>query len=282
MNRRIRTIVLIAAATALLATFTHGTHRASSVESVHAAGVASQRAPVDWNWQGNVEPGLSIEIKGINGWIVAEPSSGSAVEIVAVKRARRSDPDGVTIQVVEHEGGITVCAVYPSPRFGRANECAPGEGGRMKTGKNDVNVDFTVRVPSGIRFIGRTVNGRIEAEAISRVEAHTINGDLELATGGYAWGATVNGSIEVSMGSADWNDTLELKTVNGSIDVVLPTAANSAVQAKTINGTISTEFPIDIHRGRFIGSSMNGTLGEGGRLLHLNTVNGSIALRRGD
>jgi hypothetical protein len=44
---------------------------------------------------------------------------------VATKHGRRSDPAEVEIEVVEHAGGVTICAVYPSPGS-RPNECRQG------------------------------------------------------------------------------------------------------------------------------------------------------------
>ena len=119
------------------------------------------------------------------------------VEVLAGKHARRSDPQEVDIQVVEHDEGVTICAVYPSGSRHRSNECKPGEGGGMST-RSDVTVDFEARVPSGVKFIGRTINGNIEAEPLlSEVEARTVNGTIRVSTAGYAQARTVNGSIRL-------------------------------------------------------------------------------------
>src|SRR3989441_7522539 len=68
---------------------------------------AAQR---EFHWKGTVAPGKAIEIKGVNGDVRASAGSGD-VEVTAVKRARKSDPDEVKIEVVQHEGGVTICAV---------------------------------------------------------------------------------------------------------------------------------------------------------------------------
>src|SRR5438445_11702574 len=68
----------------------------------------------EFHWNGKVAPGKSIEIKGVNGDVRAVASSGGGdVEVSAVKHAHRSDPDDVKIEVVPHEDGVTICAVYP-------------------------------------------------------------------------------------------------------------------------------------------------------------------------
>jgi hypothetical protein len=234
----------------------------------------------EFRWRGVVAPGRGIEIKGVNGDIQAEAAPGNEVEVFAIKRGRRSDPSQVKIEVIEHEDGVTICAVYPSDNPNRPNVCQPGKGGRMNVRNNDVQVNFTVRLPSGVRFIGRTVNGGIEATSIeSDAEAHTVNGSIRVSAAGYVQAGTVNGSITASLGSANWTGTLEFETVNGSITLDLPAGTNTHVRAQTVNGDISTDFPLTVH-GRFNSRQVNGTIGSGGRDLELETVNGSIRLRR--
>jgi hypothetical protein len=232
-----------------------------------------------FRWQGRVAAGAAVEIKGVNGGIHAQPASGTDVEVTAVKRARRSNPDEVEIKVVEHAGGVTICAVYPS-REGRPNECMPGNAGRMNTRDNDVNVEFEVRVPAGVRFVGRTVNGGIQARNLpSDAEAYTVNGGIEIESGGVARGETVNGGIHATLGRADWQGELTLKTVNGGIHLVLPTGLNAELKAETVNGEITTDFPLTV-QGRFSKRRISGTIGAGGRQLELETVNGGIELKR--
>src|SRR5213080_5296998 len=124
-----------------------------------AAGLAlaPRAAPAqgEFHWKGKVAPGKAIEIKGVNGDVRAVAGSGD-VEVTAVKHARRSDPAEVKIEVVQDEDGVTICAVYPSDGR-RENRCEAGEGGHMDVRDNDVVVDFTVRVPASVRFVGKTV-----------------------------------------------------------------------------------------------------------------------------
>jgi hypothetical protein len=92
--------------------------------------LAPMARPSDFNWHGRIAPGQSVEIKGVNGAIRAERSTGTEVTVEAVKSGRHSDPNSVTVQAVPHADGVTICAVYPSSDWGRPNECQPGSGGR--------------------------------------------------------------------------------------------------------------------------------------------------------
>lgn len=235
--------------------------------------------PSDFNWHGRLAPGQSIEIKGVNGDIRADRASGGEVIVDAVKSGRHSDPNSVSIQVVPHSGGVTVCAVYPSS-WGRPNECRPGSEGRMNVNNNDVKVEFTVHVPAGVHFTGKTVNGEIEATSLEGdVRAHTVNGKVRISTTGWAEAKTVNGSIHARIGQGATSSPLEFHTVNGGIDLELPASVNASVHAATVNGHISTDFPLMI-RGRFTGREITGEIGQGGPELSLKTVNGSIDLHR--
>ena len=241
---------------------------------------AAQSSRDEFRWQGQIQPGQNVEVRGVNGGIEASPSSSGQVEIIAIKTGRKSDPREVRIVVVPHAAGVTICAVYPDVD-GEPNECRP-EGGRNSTRDNDVNVQFTVRVPAGASFTGRTVNGGIEARDLDgRVSLHTVNGDVQINTASYASVKTVNGSITARLGRADWQDSLEMKTVNGSITLHLPGTVATDVSAKTVSGQILSDFPITIREaGR---RSLKGTIGGGGgRALALETVNGTITLKSGD
>jgi len=232
----------------------------------------------EFHWKGKVASGKAIEIKGVNGDVRAVAGSGD-VEVTAVKHARRSDPGEVKIEVVQHEDGVTICAVYPSDGR-RENTCEARDGGHMNVHDNDVTVDFTVRVPADVRFVGTTVNGEVEAANLaSDVQANTVNGSIRISTSGYAEAQTVNGSIVASMGRATWTDALDFRTVNGAITLDLPANLSTEVRASTVNGDIQTDFPLMV-RGRLGPRSLRGTIGSGGRRLALETVNGSIRLRK--
>lgn len=245
---------------------------------IAASAAAAQE---EWSWRSRVAAGRTVEIKGVNGDVSAVFASGNEVRVTAVKRARRSDPEDVKIEVVEHGDGVTICAVYPTPRRSRhENACAPGDEGHMNTENNDVQVTFTVYLPAGVRLSANTVNGDIEAAQLrSDLEATTVNGSIRLSTSGIAEATTVNGSITAAMGRADWTGALQFQTVNGGIALDLPRELNTEVTAHTVNGDIQTDYPLMV-QGRISPRRLRGTIGSGGRSLMLETVNGSIALRK--
>lgn len=242
------------------------------VHSPHADRVAT----VDEFWSGVIARGKAIEIRGINGDVQAQPTDGELVEVRIEKRSRRSAARQVRVEIVEHDGGVTLCAVYPTPRDERENYCAPGSGGRLNSRNNDVRVNFIVSVPEGVKFIAHTVNGEIDATNLrSDAEAETVNGDIRLTTTGFGKASTVNGSIFASVDQI--GNGLDFETVNGNITLRLPEDGNADIEGVTVSGSISSDFPISI-TGTLGPKQMRGTLGAGGPEITLETVTGNIRL----
>jgi hypothetical protein len=243
-------------------------------------GVCDAAAQTDFQWHGQLGAGQTIEIKGINGDVRASASSSGEAGVTATRTARRSNPADVRIEVVPHAGGVTICAVYPNVPGREPNRCEPGGAGGSNTRDNDTVVHFDVRVPYGVGFIGRTVNGEINGESLQGdAEAHTVNGSVRLATTGSAVANTVNGSMNVTMGRADWPNGASFKTVNGGITLTLPSVFDAELTANTLNGSIAADFPITVI-GQMTPRRLRGRIGNGGHELNLSTVNGSIRLIR--
>lgn len=233
----------------------------------------------DFEWRGALDGGDAVEVRGINGRIEAVEASGNRVAVTAEKReGRKGNVEDVTFDVVEHAGGVTICAMYPTRPGKRENRCAPGDS-RLNNHDNDTRVDFRIEVPAGVNLVAGTVNGDIDVRRIAGdVRASTVNGDVNVESGGNAEGSTVNGSIRATM-ETDLRSDLEFNTVNGSVTVALPSGANADVEASTVNGSMASDFPLTV-QGRFSNRRMRGTIGDGGHRLRLETVNGGIEIRR--
>lgn len=247
---------------------------ALSATAIAAGTLAAQ----DFRWHGAIASGKTLEVRGISGRVRAMRASGSEAEVTATKRAgRRGNPDDVEIKTVEDNEGVLVCAVYPSRRG--TSDCRRS-GGNNDMRDTDVEVNFEVKVPAGVNFVGQTVNGDVEAtELPADAEVSTVNGDVEVTAAGTARAETVNGSVTATVGKSAWNGTLEFSTVNGGIRVTLPADIDADVDASTVNGSIDSDFPITM-QGRMRRQEFHGRIGKGGRGLKLSTVNGGIELRK--
>jgi hypothetical protein len=236
----------------------------------------------DFRWSGTLAAGKTIEVRDVNGSITATPASGNTIEVTAQKRAGRGGrPELVEIRAEERDDRVVICTVYPSQRDSEGCRGGGERRGRNNDDVDNVSVHFTVRVPSNIRFEGKTVNGDVTATGLAAdAEVATVNGDVEVSTRGVAEASSVNGNVSATLGRSDWTGPVEFSSVNGTVTVTLPSNASAEVRASTVNGGIESDFPLTI-TGKFGPRNMNGTIGSGGPRLSLSSVNGSIALKRG-
>lgn len=233
----------------------------------------------DFRWTGTLSAGKTLEVSAVNGSLSATPASGNQIEVTAVKRGRLSDPASVEIKVEETAAGVTICTIYPQHQGSSCHNQRRTDAHKGDH-KNDVSVAFEVRVPAAVRFEGHVVNGDARAMNLrSDVRISTVNGDVDVSSSGFAEASTVNGDVTATVGRADWAGSAKYSTVNGSVTVTLPASLNAEVRASTVNGGINTDFPLQV-QGRFGPRSVRGTIGTGGRTLSLETVNGSIAIRK--
>jgi DUF4097 and DUF4098 domain-containing protein YvlB len=233
----------------------------------------------DFHWTGKLAPDQTVEIKNFNGKIEAHgDSSTDQIEVTAEKIGPNADQ--VRIEVVPHAEGITICAIYPGGSTGATTgPCEPGQKWHVNSHNAKVKVNFTVHLPSNLRFAADSVNGAITAEDMGRfVRAESVNGSVRVSTKQWAELSSVNGSIEGSMGAADWTGTLKISTVNGSIDLKMPAEFNADVHFSSVNGHLNSDFPLTVN-GSLSGHRLEGRIGNGGRKLILDTVNGSVRLK---
>lgn len=256
-----------------------------SVGLLVSAPRGSLAAPAkEFSWQGPIAAGHTLDLRGIHGPIHAVRAAGREALVRATKKHRHLDPDVVRIETHEDEGDVYFCAIYPGHTAGSPNPCTSirGRDNRSRRDENraPVLVEWRVEVPAGVRFVARTVNGDIEIDELAGpVEVATVNGSVELATRGVAEATTVNGSIEARMGAGRLPHDLSFRTVNGSVVLLLDDGIGAAVRAESLNGEFESDFPVTVE-GRLHRNRVRGTIGGGGPLLSMATVNGSIELRR--
>jgi hypothetical protein len=242
-------------------------------------GGTAQDNPFRWN--GKMEAGQTLEVKGISGDIRAELSSGNTAEVVAEKRGRSSDFDRVEVRVVKEGDGITICAVYRPDE--NPDGCDMRDGGHRGHSDNiRVSVDYVVKLPAGVDFVGNTVSGDVDVKDVrSDVKASSVSGNVSVSTTGTGWGSTVSGDIDVEMASLDWKE-MDFKTVSGDITLRLPSAFAANVDFESLSGDIDSDFDLTLkgrQSRRWVGAHVQATIGDGGdRSLTLKTVSGDVRL----
>lgn len=236
----------------------------------------------DFNWSARIPAGQWLHIRNINGEITVDRANGNEVEVVATKRASRNgDLSRVRIEAKHIGNGALICAIWGAETTCDERGYHDSRRGRDNDGNDNgnVEVDFIVRLPAGVRANVSSVNGDVRVMgATAEVIAETVNGDVDASTSmGPVRAETVNGDITVRMDALEGNENLEFETVNGSITAYVPATFQGDVELETVNGSLTTDFPITV-QGRFDPRHMRATIGSGGRSLKLSTVNGNVRL----
>lgn len=271
--------------TTFLRTFAVGTVALATLAAPAAAQRQEQQA---LEWTGRLAPGKSVIVRNLNGEISVSPSTDGRASIIATKSWRRGRPEQVRVElrrVGGEDGTVIACAFWNEGASCDEDEYRGGRNRKWNwnddDGPGDVSVRFEVRLPKGVPFVTSSINGGIAIDgATSRVDAETVNGSISARTsGGPVRARTVNGALDVVMGGGLTED-LEFETVNGGISLTIPEGLDADLSMKTVNGTVQTDFPVTL-TGRINPKKLNATLGKGGRRLSLETVNGSVRLRKG-
>lgn len=287
------------------------------------AALLSQAAPAaaqqDFRWSGRLARGEQISVRGIVGDIRAEPTSGSEVVVTAVRRGRGARD--VRIETVRRAEGVVICAIWPRNDDDRGwrgrrdhdedngdrepNDACNRSGGGS-TRDNDASVDFTVRVPAGVRVSLGTVSGDVYATGLhSPVRAASVSGDVHVSSDGPVEATSVSGDVDATLGRIA-GQSLRFTSVSGDVTLRVPSGLDADFRAHTLSGSIDSDFPLTIGRGGDrprgrdrdrdddddddgygparvrvrIGQNASGRLGRGGPDLTVNTVSGDIALVR--
>ena len=130
-----------------------------------------------FTWSEKVAPGQWLRVYGNNGRIQVTEATGDAAEVVGEKELRRGKPEDIAFEVRKTSDGVTICAII-------ADEECEDEGvrhrGRWNDDYNGRRVNFTVRVPKGVKVGVGSGNGDVAVSgATAEVRAASGNGNSQ-------------------------------------------------------------------------------------------------------
>lgn len=106
----------------------------------------------------------------------------------------------------------------------------------------------------------------------------TTNGGVSLnEVAGHIVGRTANGGVNVRLSGARWDGAgLDVETTNGGVSLAVPRDYSAALEVSTVNGGLRSDIPVTLPDGRR--HEIRTTLGSGGPLIKVRTVNGGVKL----
>ena len=213
---------------------------------------AAGRISVDSGTNGGVQ---------VKGWSRADVLVRARIETWA---PTESEAKGMQSQVNVQTAGAQIRA--SAPDFGH---------------NRGYSVTFEVFVPQRADVSAKAHNGGISIQDVhGSIAFDTTNGGVKLARlGGSVKGQTVNGGVTVELTGAQWDgDELQVATTNGGVNLQVPANFSARLETSTVNGGFQSELDGTV-KGN-IGKNMSMTLGSGGPLIKVSTVNGGIHVRK--
>jgi DUF4097 and DUF4098 domain-containing protein YvlB len=211
-----------------------------------------------------------VELDNINGAVHISSWDRNEVKVDAVKYADTKERlDEAKIEVDAGKESISIRTKYPNHdntwNWGSHN--------------NPAGVEYTLTVPRNARLDEiKLINGSLDIAGVGgEVRASCINGGLDAQDlVGRAELSTVNGRLVAKFGHVE-RQSIELNSVNGSVDLTIPSDSNAEVEASTVSGGLDNDFGLHVNH-HFVGHDLRGELGSGGAHIKLSNVNGRVEI----
>lgn len=192
-----------------------------------------------------------FRLEGINGTItVTGVSTGQTVTVRGEKRVEASSQSSANaglerldVEVTETATAVVARTIQPT----------------VSDGRNYI-VDYQITVPEKLAILINTVNGEV---TIRDIEASTTI-------------AMVNGVVNAEVDIED-DDVIDIASVNGTIDLRIPTDTSAELAASGVNVAISV-VNLQLENEVRTPTSVTGTLGDGEGTIGITLVNGTITI----
>jgi len=217
------------------------------------------------------DKGGTISLSNVNGNVTISACDCSQVQLTAnISASDQQTRDRITVKIKASDSQLSIKTKYAKQQRGSHDR------------NNHSEVVYTLSVPNSVNLNEiELVNGDLKISGVTgQFNAELVNG--ELISDGMTSStdvSMVNGDMELSFDNLNNAKKIKLNSVNGDIVVNLPSDANVKVSAETVSGKISNDFGLQINRGRYVGSDMSGTIGDGSVRLSMENVNGKIKLK---
>ncbi len=217
----------------------------------------------------------TVKAANINGSIKITTWDSPQVRLIAVKSSKNPEAlKFVDVKVESTDSDFSVRVDYKKD---------DEYGDRKRRDMDDLKVEFELTVPSTAVLDGiTTVNGDVSiAGPVGNTKATTVNGTVRATNlGGAATLTTVNGTVEADFDQLLQGSDINLTTVNGQVNLVLPSDANATIKATSLSGSIKNDFGLPVKKGEFVGRDMHGMIGSGDVKIKMSSVSGGLSVNR--
>lgn len=213
-----------------------------------------------------LNPGASVSVSGMNGFVRTETWDGNTAQIdILIRAADRRSLECRPTTVNSAPDSLVI-------KSESIRECQ-GSSGRIRH-------EVTLKLPRNINMKVSGVNGEVAVGPITgEIALSGINGKVTAAQAGQATNISgINGGVSVSLLKIS-ESGLKVSGINGGVTISLPADLNADVDVRGVNGGIDTDLPIKV-QGEVRRGQLTGTLGSGGPKLAVSGINGGVQLKR--
>lgn len=217
-----------------------------------------------------------VSVSNINGSITVEAWDKNEVKLEAVKTADSKET------LAEVEIRIDAKPDYFCVEADYGNWKNRGPKGDWRQGKR-MEVEFRLTVPRGaILNEIETVNGSVTVSNFTnQTKVSAVNGQVTATNlRGAANLSTVNGTVTADFDRLEPGTRISLETVNGQVDLAVPSDSNATFRADSVNGNITNDFGLRVRKGKYVGRDLYSKVGTGDVQVKLSSVNGGLTIGR--
>jgi len=222
-----------------------------------------------WERHFELPPGGHVSVVNVHGSVLVEGWDRAEVEATVAMRSEvpTDQLDDVQVAVEARPGGVAFHTLYPSGL------------------DTPIRVDYRLRVPRQVRLDElSTLEGDIVVHDVEgSMETHNLHGDIEgINVSGSIVAHALTGNILVSLRALpNPRLPLQLATINGNVDLVMPPQANANLELSTVAGNIVGDYPFQVSSVPG-DSTRRAQVGAGGVRVELRTVRGNIRVGQRD
>lgn len=217
-----------------------------------------------------LEPGGTLRLKNFSGRVTIIGTERSEIVIDAVRRAPQSRLDRIKLDIQSSGSSVTVDANRRDRSWWD-----------FASGNNVVETDFDIKVPRRTRLEVDVFSSPVTVTGVDGPhKMHGFSSALVLndVTGSLR-AHTFSGSVTIREKNWDPDQTIDVDTFSGHIEVHVPDNARGTVHFNSFSGRLNSEMPLVMHSSTR--RSLRAELGGGGGgTLRFRTFSGSVQIDR--
>ncbi len=221
-----------------------------------------------------LNPNGRVSLSNINGSIVVEAWDRNEVRLEATKIADSAE----TMAMFDIKIDATPERLSVETEYKRTNY---NDKKTWTRSRSEVHYKLSIPRTAVLNEI-ETVNGSVTiSNFVNLTKVSAVNGTVTAKNlRGTTDLSTVNGEVACDFERVEPGSKISLSTVNGRVNLTLPSDVSATVKADTLNGNITNDFGLPVRKGEYVGRDLYGRLGSGDVQIKLDSVNGQLSIAK--